>query len=65
MHLGGQNRGYTDREFGEIVNRDFSTLATSIWPGDPAYKFYKDAKKDPNHIGWSFYWHQAVNRLCF
>lgn len=65
MHLGGQKATYTDRAFAIIVHRDYPGLTTSIWPGDQNYKYRKDAKDNPNHIGWSYYWHQAVNRKCF
>jgi YD repeat-containing protein len=65
MHLGGQNAYYTDRDFAEIVHRDFYNLTTSIWPGNPADTYHKAAMKDPNNISWSYYWHQAVDRLCF
>jgi len=65
MHLGGQNAYYTDRDFAEIVHRDFYTLTTSIWPGDPRDTYHKAAMKNPNNISWSYYWHQAVDRLCF
>lgn len=65
MHLGGQNAYYTDRDFAEIVHRDFPNLTTSIWPGDPADTYHKAAMKDRNNISWSYYWHQAVDRLCF
>ncbi len=65
IHLGGQKKVYTDRAFAVIVHRDYPGLTTSIWPGNPNYKLRKDAKENPNHIGWSYYWHQAVNRKCF
>ena len=65
MHLGGQNAHYTDRDFAEIVHRDFYTLTTSIWPSDPKDTYHKAAMKNPNNISWSYYWHQAVDRLCF
>jgi YD repeat-containing protein len=65
MHLGGQKASYTDRAFANIVHNDYPKLTTSIWPGDKSYKYHKDALKDDNHIGWSYYWHYAVNRTCF
>ena len=65
MHLGGQKRHYTDRAFAEIVYRDYQGLSRSIWPGDKNYKFYKEAQKNPNHIGWSYYFHYAVKKKCF
>lgn len=65
MHLGGRKASYTDRAFADIVHRDYPGLTTSIWPGNQNYRFHKDALKNDNHIGWSYYWHQAVNRKCF
>ena len=65
MHLAGQKASYTDRAFADIVHRDYPSLTTSIWPGDTSYKYRKDALKNDNHIGWSYYWHYAVNRTCF
>jgi hypothetical protein len=65
MHLGGQRKYYTDRAFAEVVHRDYPGLSRSIWPGDKNYKFHKDAQKNPNHIGWSYYFHYAVNKTCF
>ena len=65
MHLGGQNKYYTDRDFARVVQRDHPGLSRSVWPGDTSYKFYKDAKRNPNHIGWSYYFHYAPNVKCF
>jgi hypothetical protein len=65
LHLAGQKKHYSDWRFAEVVHRDYPGLSQSIWPGDKNYKFYKDAQNNPNHIGWSYYFHYAVNKKCF
>jgi hypothetical protein len=65
MHHGGQNKYYTDRSFADIVHRDYPGQSRSIWPGDKSYKYYKEARKNDNHIGWSYYFHYLPNLRCF
>ncbi len=65
LHVAGQKKPYSDRQFAEVVHRDYPGLSKSMWPDDEHYKFHKDARKNPNHMGWSYYFHYAVNKKCF
>jgi hypothetical protein len=65
MHLGGRNDHYSDWVFADVVHRKYPGLTPQMWPGDPNYKHYKEAKNNPNSLEWSYYWHQAVDNTCF
>jgi YD repeat-containing protein len=65
LHVAGQKELYSDLQLAGVVHRDYPKLSKSIWPGERAYKFRNDARKNPNHIGWSYYFHYAVNTKCF
>jgi hypothetical protein len=65
LHVAGQKELYSDWVFAEVAHRIDPNLSKSIWPEDDSYKLRKDARKNRNHIGWSYYFHYAVNKKCF
>jgi hypothetical protein len=65
MHLAGAKQLFSDRDFAEVVRHDFPGVSRAPYPGDKNYKFFKEAAKNPNHGGWSSYFHDVVRQRCF
>jgi RHS repeat-associated protein len=70
FHLAGRNQYYTDRALAEAAHSipDFASKYGGFIPEsnvfDPRYRDKAGAAKDPNHGGWSSYFHDIQRKVC-
>jgi len=70
FHMAGQNEYYTDRALAEAAHNipEYAALYRGFnrqWNVfDPSYVDKAGAAKNPNHAGWSSYFHDIQRQLC-
>jgi YD repeat-containing protein len=68
FHMAGRDEYYTDRALAEAVRNipEYAKMSGFLSPTvfDPGYEDKKGAAEDPNHGGWSSYFHDIQKRLC-
>jgi hypothetical protein len=68
FHMAGRNEYYTDRALAEAVHNipEYAALSSFLSPTvfDPRYAHKADAAKNPNHGGWSSYFHDIQRKVC-
>jgi hypothetical protein len=70
FHMAGQNEYYTDRALAEAVHNipEYAALYGGFNPQwnvfDPRYEDKSGAESNPNHGGWSSYFHDVQRQLC-
>jgi hypothetical protein len=68
FHMAGRNEYYTDRVLAEAVHNipEYAALSGFFSPTvfDPRYADKAGAAKNPNHGGWSSYFHDIQRRVC-
>ncbi|MBA3355315.1 MAG: hypothetical protein H0U18_05120 [Pyrinomonadaceae bacterium] len=68
FHMAGRNDYYTDRALAEAAHSipNYAAMHRGISPTvfDPRYVDKAGAAKNPNHGGWSSYFHVIQRQLC-